>query len=149
MLDEKYRLGENIRKVRSSRKESQGALAKAIGVSKNSVSAWESGEKRPDKKHLANVAKRYGVSTDLLLYGNYPEIKLEYSLLQEFEDSGLLNLILDPFVSVQARENEVFSEALKKDLVFEWYKRGREHDLDSMWDRCLELYNTAFNDGIN
>ena len=45
---------------------SQGDLAENIGVSVNSISAWEQCKSRPDGLNLAKIADFYGVSIDQL-----------------------------------------------------------------------------------
>ena len=45
---------------------SQGDLAENIGVSVNSISAWEQGKSLPDVLNLAKIAEFYGVSIDQL-----------------------------------------------------------------------------------
>ncbi len=60
-------LNENIRKLRISQGISQVDLARALGVSKQSVSNWENDNIQPSIDMLIKIAKHFSVSTDYLL----------------------------------------------------------------------------------
>ena len=60
-------LAENIIKLRKQANWSQEALAAQIGVSRQSVSKWESGHSTPDIAHILTLATLFEVSTDKLL----------------------------------------------------------------------------------
>lgn len=70
----------------------QKVVASELGVSVQSMSYWESGNRTPSKENLLKMAEMYGVSTDYLL-GKDPEdvaivaeIKKEPVLADEFSD---------------------------------------------------------------
>ena len=52
---------------------SQEALAEKLGVSRQSVSKWETGEAVPELPKLVLLAKAFGVTTDWLLSESEPE----------------------------------------------------------------------------
>lgn len=52
-------------RVRSQRKISQVKLAKEIGVSTNTVAAWESGRHSPSLKHIVLYAEQLGLRLTL------------------------------------------------------------------------------------
>jgi transcriptional regulator with XRE-family HTH domain len=58
--------GERLKKIRETRKYSQTDLAGKIGVSKTSLSAYESGTKKPSYEVVANIARVCGTSMDWL-----------------------------------------------------------------------------------
>ncbi len=60
-------LGENIRNQRQIRRISQVELARALGVSKQSVCNWENNNIMPSIDMLLKITRYFGVSTDLLL----------------------------------------------------------------------------------
>lgn len=60
-------LGEMIYKLRKSRNISQVDLAKALNVSKQSVSNWENDNILPSIEMLIRIAHFFSVSTDYLL----------------------------------------------------------------------------------
>lgn len=60
-------LNENIRLLRSARNLSQVDLAKALGVTKQSVSNWENNNIQPSIDMLIRLSSFFAVSTDTLL----------------------------------------------------------------------------------
>ena len=60
-------LNENIRQLRITRNLSQVDLAKALGVTKQSISNWENNNIQPSIDMLIHLAKFFSVSTDYLL----------------------------------------------------------------------------------
>ena len=62
-------LGNRIQKLRRGRGLSQETLAERLGVTRQAVSKWETGESLPDVVRLAQLADLFGVSTDYLIRG--------------------------------------------------------------------------------
>ena len=60
-------LNENIRELRMARNLTQVDLAKALGVTKQSVSNWENNNIQPSIDMLMHLAHFFSVSTDCLL----------------------------------------------------------------------------------
>lgn len=60
-------LNQRIRELRLARKMSQVELAKALYVTKQSVSNWENDNIQPSVEMLMKLAKVFSVSTDYLL----------------------------------------------------------------------------------
>jgi len=60
-------LNQQIRKLRLARNISQVELAKALGVTKQSVSNWENDNIQPSVEMLMKLADVFSVSTDYLL----------------------------------------------------------------------------------
>ncbi|HEL1613467.1 TPA: helix-turn-helix transcriptional regulator [Streptococcus suis] len=60
-------LGQLIHMERTKRQESQETLAKAIGVSRQTVLNWEKGRTLPDSASLVGIAQRYHLSFDQLI----------------------------------------------------------------------------------
>ncbi len=60
-------LNENIRQLRSARNLSQVDLARALGVTKQSVSNWENNNIQPSIDMLIRLSGFFAVSTDTLL----------------------------------------------------------------------------------
>ncbi len=53
----KMRFGENLKKLRTRKKLSQEELAEKIGVSRQSVSKWETGEAYPEMNNILTLCK--------------------------------------------------------------------------------------------
>lgn len=60
-------LSQRIHELRLSRKMSQVELARALGVSKQSISNWENDNIQPSIDMLIKLSKIFSVSTDYLL----------------------------------------------------------------------------------
>ena len=60
-------LSEKILKLRTARNMSQGDLAEALDVSRQSVSKWETGQSMPDLDKIIKLADLFGVTVDELV----------------------------------------------------------------------------------
>lgn len=60
-------LGNRIQELRKARNMSQVDLAKALNVTKQSVSNWENSNIQPSIDMLVRIAEYFSVSTDYLL----------------------------------------------------------------------------------
>lgn len=60
-------LNENIKQLRLARNLSQVDLAKALGVTKQSVSNWENNNIQPSIDMLIRISDFFSVSTDYML----------------------------------------------------------------------------------
>ncbi len=63
-------LAEKILELRKANGLSQEQLAEKMGVSRQSVSKWESGDSLPDVDRLPELSRIFNVSTDYLLMPN-------------------------------------------------------------------------------
>lgn len=63
------RLGENIYRLRTEKGMSQGDLAEALSVSRQSVSKWETDGATPDLDKLIKLSQLFGISLDELVKG--------------------------------------------------------------------------------
>ena len=62
-------LGERIALARKQAGLSQEQLGEQLGVSRQAVSKWESGQTNPDVAYIAELCRLFGVSSDWLLLG--------------------------------------------------------------------------------
>ena len=62
-------LGENIARLRGEKQLSQGELADALGVSRQSVSKWETDASVPELDKLIRLSDLFGVTLDQLVKG--------------------------------------------------------------------------------
>ena len=65
-------LGTNISRLRAERHLSQGDLADALDVSRQSVSKWETDSSVPDLDKLVKLSRLFGVTLDELVTGAAP-----------------------------------------------------------------------------
>lgn len=61
------KFGENLRNLRKSKKMSQEKLAEKIGVSRQSVSKWETGEAYPEMNNILILCKIFGCAINDLV----------------------------------------------------------------------------------
>jgi transcriptional regulator with XRE-family HTH domain len=61
------RLGENIKKIRTKRKMSQGDICRALDMDRGYMSAIENGKKNITIQQLERLAQALGVTVDKLL----------------------------------------------------------------------------------
>ena len=78
-------------KILNLRKEnglSQEAFAEKLGVSRQSVSKWESGAAMPDIDKIVSISEIFGVTTDYLLKEDLPETpSLDEAYCSELDDT--------------------------------------------------------------
>ncbi|MBQ6845215.1 MAG: helix-turn-helix transcriptional regulator [Agathobacter sp.] len=78
-----FHLAENLTQLRHNKRITQEKLADFLGVSKASVSKWETGQSLPDIAQLPRLAVFYDVSIDALM-GYEPQLSMteikEYSV---------------------------------------------------------------------
>ena len=63
-------ISSNIASLRKKKGLSQEALADKIGVSRQTVAKWESGESAPDVEHCDAMAELFDVTLDALVHEN-------------------------------------------------------------------------------
>ena len=61
-------IAKNIQETRQALRLTQEQLAEAVGVSRQTVAKWESGETSPDLEHAAALAKALGTTIDGLAF---------------------------------------------------------------------------------
>lgn len=62
-------LGERIAQARKQAGLSQEQLGEKLGVSRQAISKWESGQNNPDVAYVAEMCRLFGISSDWLLLG--------------------------------------------------------------------------------
>lgn len=67
-------LGTRISRLRAAHNLSQGDLAEALSVSRQSVSKWETGASVPDLDKLIKLAQLFEISLDELVTGTPPRV---------------------------------------------------------------------------
>ena len=65
-------LGTTISRLRTEKKLSQGGLADALGVSRQSVSKWETDASVPELDKLVKLSQLFGITLDELVTGEAP-----------------------------------------------------------------------------
>lgn len=60
-------ISEKIKQLRLSTNKTQSDIAKALGITRSSVNAWEMGISIPSTSYIIELSKLFDVSTDCLL----------------------------------------------------------------------------------
>lgn len=87
-------LADKIMKLRKQNSWSQEELAEQVGISRQSVSKWESGASIPDLDKIIKLSSIFNVSTDYLLKDEIEEPVYEDSP-DEYEDSSIRKVTLE------------------------------------------------------
>lgn len=87
-------LNENIKQLRLARNLSQVDLAKALGVTKQSISNWENNNIQPSIDMLIRLAQFFSVSTDCILGLNHRKY-IEISELTDYQLAHISAIIDD------------------------------------------------------
>ena len=75
-------LGQNIIRLRTARGYSQAALAEALGISRQSISKWETDASIPDLDKLVRLSDLFEVTLDELVRGKAPDVPRREQKLQ-------------------------------------------------------------------
>lgn len=104
-------LSENLKRIRKEHNLSQEALAEQLGVSRQSVSKWESSQAYPEMEKIVLICKLYNVGVDDLLNGNIKKI--------EKEQKSKINVskYINDFINYMSKVFDVFSSMKFKDKI--------------------------------
>ena len=72
-------LGEKLLKYRTEAKMSQDTLAEKLGVTRQTISKWETDQSTPEFNKILPLCQVYGITTDELIKGEKEEIKKQES----------------------------------------------------------------------
>lgn len=87
----KYKVAENIKRLRTERGLTQSELATLLCVTSQAVSRWESAQSLPDIEMIGNIARYFSVSYDELLGGEETMVKRYRERYHELNHKALLD----------------------------------------------------------
>jgi len=96
-------LSENLKKIRKEHHLSQEQLAEKLGVSRQSVSKWESELAYPELDKIIQISTLFNINVDDLLNQNIEEV------VGEKQSAVRMNKILDSFLSYITKSIDMFS----------------------------------------
>ena len=97
------KLSENLKRIRKENDLSQEQLAKQLGVSRQSVSKWESGQSYPEMDKVLLICKLYNFNMDELMNENVKEVN-------ESKQSKInVNKYIDDFFEFITKTVDMFS----------------------------------------
>jgi len=83
-------IGSNIKKLRTSKGDTQEQLAKVLQISFQSVSKWENGAASPDTAFLPLIAEYFGVTIDELFSYKLNALSYKERFIKFMVNSGVL-----------------------------------------------------------
>lgn len=106
------KFSDNLQKLRKEAKLSQEALAEKLGVTRQSVSKWESGASYPEMDKLISMCSIFDCSMDYLLNGTEKEKKEK-----EEKSSVTVNDVVNEFASGASKTVSMLSKMNAKGII--------------------------------
>ena len=102
---------ENLKKIRKDNNLSQEQLADELGVSRQSISKWESSQAYPEMDKIIALCNKFNVSIDDLLYKDIKEVK------GEEESKKNINNFINDFLKYITDSVNMFSSMTFKSKI--------------------------------
>ncbi len=96
-------LSDNLKKIRKDNNLSQEQLAEKLGVSRQSVSKWESGLAYPEMDKVLQICQMFNLNVDELLNQNIKEVK------ESKESKASVNKFIDDFLNYITKTIDMLS----------------------------------------
>lgn len=81
------KLDERLHKLRKEKKLTQEDVARALGVTQQTICNWETGTAQPTIDKAIDLAEIFGITLDTLVGSSQSESKVKSRILQNFEGS--------------------------------------------------------------
>ncbi len=104
-------LADNLKKIRKDNNLSQEQLAEKLGVSRQSVSKWESGLAYPEMDKVIQICKMFNLNMDELLNKDISEVK------ETKESKSRVNKFIDDFLEFITKTFNMFSSMKLKTKI--------------------------------
>ena len=104
-------LADNIKRIRKENNLSQEQLAEQLGVSRQSVSKWESNQAYPEMDKVLQISKMFNIGVDDLLNQNINEIN------KEKQSKIDINKYIDDFFSFITKTIDMFASMKFKEKI--------------------------------
>jgi len=104
-------LSDNLKKIRKDNNLSQEQLAEKLGVSRQSVSKWESGLAYPEMDKVLQICQLFNLNVDELLNQNIKEVK------ETKESKATVNKFIDDFLNFITKVIDMFSSMEFKEKI--------------------------------
>lgn len=99
-------LGEKLSKARKENNYTQEQLAEVLGVSRQSISKWESNLAYPETEKLIRISELFGCSLDYLLKENIEEENTEWESGKQEEEPFIEIGYRTPGIRIRERKSE-------------------------------------------
>lgn len=104
-------LSDNLKRIRKENNLSQEQLADKLGVSRQSVSKWESGLAYPEMDKVLQICKMFGLNVDELLNQDLKQVE------ENKQSKSNLNKIVDEFLDYINKTINLFSSMSFKNKI--------------------------------
>lgn len=104
-------LSENLKKIRKDNNLSQEQLAEKLGVSRQSVSKWESNQAYPEMDKMLQICQLFNLNIDELLNQDYKEVN------NTKQAKNNVNKFIDSFLDYITKTIDMFSSIKLKDKI--------------------------------
>jgi len=104
-------LSDNLKKIRKDNNLSQEQLAEKLGVSRQSVSKWESNQTYPEMDKVLQICQMFNLNVDELLNRNLKEVK------DKKDSKNSINKYIDDFLAFITKTVDMFSSLKFKDKL--------------------------------
>jgi len=130
-------IAEIIKKLRSEKNLTQKQLAEEIGVSKSTVAMWETGDRKPSRELLEQVADYFNVDMDYL----YGRTHIRKARLFDEDGNEYVNKEhLNHFIDDETRE---IAQEIKDNpdirTLFDVSRKAKPEDLRIVTNLLLDL----------
>lgn len=131
-------LASNLKRLRKSYGETQEELAIALHLEKSTISQYENGSRKPDEEILKRIAKRYGVTLDLLLY---EDLSFVPDMLAYYSDIDSNFLMVSGFFPIYRLDRRFDTKTIR---AFEAHKQLLFGSSEVDIDLIIEAYDEAY-----
>lgn len=104
-------LADNLRKIRKENNLSQEQLADKLGVSRQSVSKWESNQAYPEMDKVLQICKMFNVNIDELMNQDINSVK------EEKQSKSNFNKYVEDFLGFVTKTVDMFCNMRFKDII--------------------------------
>ena len=104
-------LGENLKKIRKENNLSQEQLAESLGVSRQSVSKWESGLAYPETDKVLALCKMFNLNMDELMNQDYKDVN------ETRQKNSNINKYVDDFLGYVTKTVDMFGAMKLKSKI--------------------------------
>lgn len=105
-------IAKRLQELRKKAGYSQEQLAEMLGISRQAISKWESGQGNPDLDNLTKLTEIYAVSADYLLLGRQPDAAAPVSEKKPLSKEARLTLCIISIIAATALITVLFITAL-------------------------------------
>ena len=112
-------VGKKIKELREMAGKTQEEIARALGVSKSTISKWEKGERTPSLGALEQICSLFQISIDLLLSPTQPEMAFRGAREDGVKIRDILTFWLDRVVDILGvvESSNVLSSLWNRELL--------------------------------